>query len=1212
MVTTSNSYEYIKRVNDVYDSEQSITDMLSSFRLISEEYNKLSSTIPPFAYTSYSFNELSKEEKESFYNDQLQFIECLVTNSIYDKVGTVRDWGYIIKLLRDAEYAKVEKVKRRVVYATNSNNRPIGDIAYQLWNGLQIIDLDIKDAELCDKIKPIIFNELKRFNWFLGVCKSASGKGLHIWTKITPISIEAKNRKIEYLCNFRHKYSYVYVVLNTHASEIGYSKDNIFEFLDMAMCRPQQGIFISSDSDALVNSNFKDLRLDVNFEGAFECGLSSVNWIMHPDLKNVFSKLDWFNNDNFDKESNIEIQNIGNLSERDESAAKGPKHYKHAQRWQLANTLTNLFGETEALQIMCSICKNTETKELRGDVKTAAVHNKPISIWAVKELNTQHGFNIEIKNGDVITNNLKELNEKLKEKEVYEDPIKVLNDNTEQVVLHITKNQYLSDIKDDIIKNLSHITLLEAGAGYGKTEMIKSLKSKTLLILPFTSTIKAKVEASNVTKDWLYYYGNKRPQIQDLMSDKNMSMTIDKFSRLNIFELDAANFEYIVIDESHLLFTSSYRDVMGPCIQRLANCKAKVIMMTGTPTGELLFFPNIKHIRVKKEDTRIKQCTFHFTPTNTEQLVEMCKSMANDIVEGTKVLFPTNNGVTYYEQVIGIVQEFLTKKKFPRALKSFYYKKSNYGEEDMEDINRRSTIGDNDLICCSTYLSVGVDICDKGKFSVYFDRLWIPQDIEQFANRIRNNNLYIHIFLPYLVNGIPINYNNTDPLDLGFDRKDLLLARDIIKTCNDMIERNQEESKYSPFIISLLSQNRYLKYDENDCRYYIDETTYKLKVFEDRYAVYAKQYNVVAEGLRYYGYEIDIKNDYKQVSESNKDWVDDLLKACKHARFNYVTTQTMILLSNINDSNIDIYRELTKGNLEIFKDEKYKEDRIENKIYAESIEILEKNIPIVLSLYKYYDCDTIRDIYDYCVEQKTNKINFTKLTRIKTFANIQANIKKKRMDFPVLKFVTDCRDWTLANPTTTKQEIELFLANWAAKYCNSIKDVVVEDIEYLETIYELLKELWRVIIVQSHPKKGGITISPFEMLWETKQELNNIYGDLKTQTFFLEQLLGEEPIETEKKEDEEKLEDLPHTHKMKLEDIEDELANFIDLNYDFNKYRNHNDANDKFLRKQENTNKLGELFIKTNNDNGLSADNSSKQELDLFSSANVNPDDLPF
>ena len=48
-----------------------------------------------------------------------------------------------------------------------------------------------------EKLK-YIFNELKKFNWFLGVCKSASGKGLHVWTKIVPIANEFKNRKIEY------------------------------------------------------------------------------------------------------------------------------------------------------------------------------------------------------------------------------------------------------------------------------------------------------------------------------------------------------------------------------------------------------------------------------------------------------------------------------------------------------------------------------------------------------------------------------------------------------------------------------------------------------------------------------------------------------------------------------------------------------------------------------------------------------------------------------------------------------------------------------------------------------------------------------------------------------------------------------------------------------------------------------------------------------
>ena len=79
------------------------------------------------------------------------------------------------------------------------------------------------------------------------------------------MSIESSNRKVEYLCNFRHKYSYVYIVLTKFANQYGYTKDKIFEYMDMAMAKPQQGIFISSDNTALLNTNFKDLRLDVNF-----------------------------------------------------------------------------------------------------------------------------------------------------------------------------------------------------------------------------------------------------------------------------------------------------------------------------------------------------------------------------------------------------------------------------------------------------------------------------------------------------------------------------------------------------------------------------------------------------------------------------------------------------------------------------------------------------------------------------------------------------------------------------------------------------------------------------------------------------------------------------------------------------------------------------------------------------------------------------------
>ena len=116
------------------------------------------------------------------------------------------------------------------------------------------------------------------------------------------------------------------------------------------------------------------------------------------------------------------------------------KHYKHAQRWQLANTLTAIYGFDKALQIMCQICSGTEYKELKGDIKTASIHNKPISLWAVSELNKYHGFKIKVKGDDAY----EEEKEKLKEdKEELKSPTSEINDNKSNLVeLYINKNQY--------------------------------------------------------------------------------------------------------------------------------------------------------------------------------------------------------------------------------------------------------------------------------------------------------------------------------------------------------------------------------------------------------------------------------------------------------------------------------------------------------------------------------------------------------------------------------------------------------------------------------------------------------------------------------------------------------------------------------------------------------------------------------------------------
>ena len=1202
---------YLKKLNEQYNSkDKSLTDILKSFSQISSEYNELNDVKNQIdiQYSSNNYNECTPEEQEDFFSDQLQFIETLVVNSIYEKSGIIWNWSDIFNLMKDPTYKNVDKIKRKVVYSSSSNQRPIGDMSYNIWNGLQIIDIDIKDESLALNIKQKLFEDLNQYHWFLGCCISASGKSCHVWTKITPISIDLNSRRIEYICNFRHKYSYIYIVLMKYSKQFGYTKEDILKYMDMAMCKPQQGIFISSDNNALLNTNFRDLRLDVNFESAFKSGVTSIDWISHPDLKDIFHKLEWFNVTSNGNAEDIEISNISGINDRDISKSKGRKHYKHAQRWQLANTLTSIYGEDKALQIMIEICDGTSRRELAGDVKTAAIHDKPISIWAVKELNNNHGFKLKIKADNTFTEEIK-LEDNMKDANTRGiDPTRILNDNSLSIILHMKSTQYLSDLKDEIIANLSHITLLEAGAGYGKTEMIKSLKAKTLLILPFTSTIKAKVEADEKTSDWLYFYGNKRPTLDDILGNRNMSMTIDKFSRLNVFELDQAGFEYIVIDESHLLFTSSYRDVMSPTIQRLANCKAKIIMMTGTPTGEMLFFPNIKHIKVIKEDNRIKDFEINMVPTNTEKLIDMCKSMAKDIVDGKKILFPTNKGNLYFEQVTGLIQQYLIEEYHSsKQLKAFYYKKSNYGEETMDTINIDKSIGLNDIIFCTTYLSVGVDICDRYKFSVYFNETWIAQDIEQFANRLRNNDLYIKLFLEKEdSSGLPINYKYIAPLDLSFSEKDLLFARDLIQTCNDMLERNNEESKYNPLIQSLLSSNRYLKYDENECRYFIDETTYKLKVFEERYTEYSKQLEVLKNGMQYYGYTVTFNESNNRVPDEKKDATEEYLRQCRNYRFNYNTAETFDFLNHLNDGNIDVYKELLKGSYEVFKDDDYKVEREENSLYAKDIEILEKNIPIVISLYKFYDCDTIRDIFEYCVDKKQNRINYTKLNRIRRFVQIESNRKRKRLDFPVLKFVKESQQWARLHGATTEMEINKYLADYAVSYANSIKDVVVEDKEYLETLFELTKELWKVIILQSRPKNGNVGIVPFELLWTKKTDLTDLYGGSEmTKSFFIEELVDEMKEDLDEEDTSVPFE---RTEKKRLIDVTNELPNVIHRPYGYYEYSDLDESNDRFMRKQDSTNTLKDQIF-TTKDNNEQDVKKKNIEGDLFE---TNDENVPF
>ena len=162
----NNLYNFYRSVDN---KKQSLSEILESFSQISKSYKETSQFKEQEInkYSSIDFLSCNAVEQQEIINNQLNNIKCLVINSIYEKQGIIWNWADIFKLITDSTYKNTEKIKRKVVYSALSVERPIGEPAFDTWNGLQIIDLDIKDEYLANELKTLIFQRLSKYHLFL-------------------------------------------------------------------------------------------------------------------------------------------------------------------------------------------------------------------------------------------------------------------------------------------------------------------------------------------------------------------------------------------------------------------------------------------------------------------------------------------------------------------------------------------------------------------------------------------------------------------------------------------------------------------------------------------------------------------------------------------------------------------------------------------------------------------------------------------------------------------------------------------------------------------------------------------------------------------------------------------------------------------------------------------------------------------------------------
>ena len=658
------------------------------------------------------------------------------TDTNLQQVYRTRTLGELLLEITNSDNKNTGKAYRQQIYMTYSGLRP-KKTDYHKWNGLQVYDLDLKfwiqksNGDI-QKLKQELYSMLCDYNWFLWICTSASGNGLHIYTKTTaPHHIFTKPNQNELMCKYWHQVNYVtkqgiiydclYQLHNTNNNGILFNdywkevkgtlireENNIREnkYLDNIVSRITAGIRLAYDSEPLVNHNFIDIHcgwlLTQTIDG-YDYPETINRVLLRPSNK-LIQNIDAYTSEAITNDE-VDLSKFVTIGGDISNITVLPRHQiNYVIRYNVVNTLNALFGVDGlpiAHQLLDSAgCNNVD--EINAFYGTAISNSKEAS---------KLGIEILRKCGIVksVSEELTEVIDTSFKSQLKYQIEKSINTYIDDADFHLSSNEYLGTIKDKLLNAISgeYINIVLSPAGSGKTSLFKQLANegkRILLVLPYISVIKNKIETDpEISKIFDMYYGSA--DIKDIQYGINAVTTFDKFSRSN-YEKISKMFDYIVIDESHLLFTSSYRiEATSNVIKKIKDLfyissndpfAAKIILMTGTETGEEYYFNKVGQILRVYKPQLDKQMEFLICDDTLDATTRLSSKVTHLIEDGYKIMIPTNKGEIYSEKIIGMVEHLLG-----RPVKYGYYKRSNTEQEICRLIKEQNTVGDYEIILCS-------------------------------------------------------------------------------------------------------------------------------------------------------------------------------------------------------------------------------------------------------------------------------------------------------------------------------------------------------------------------------------------------------------------------------------------------------------------------------------------------------------------------------
>jgi hypothetical protein len=414
----------------------------------------------------------------------------------------------------------------------------------------------------------------------------------------------------------------------------------------------------------------------------------------------------------------------------------------------------------------------------------------------------------------------------------------------------------------------------------------------------------------------------------------------------------------------------------------------------------------------------------------------------------------------------------------------------------MDKVNVEKTVEGTDVLMCSTYLSVGVDILDRYDFNIYFNDIWMPQEMEQFANRLRSHDLFINIYInKYNAAGDYLNIFDYHPCNFRIDDEELRNIHAILRSCNAMLERNQQEYKYNPIIGSIITNNVFVEYNEVENKYYLNETAYKIIMFERRYRDYVQQLPVLVRGMMDYGYHYNCVDVGEFTGDVNSEFIksDDIPSLIKSVTQQYAThkaSQTTELLDHITDDILRVYRDAMTGRYAITKGTSWNENVVDRIITARNVEVFEQVVPVFVSLSHIFAIGDIRDVFE-CCRNKNGTYNISAVYRIKTLAKLVYNEKNNRIDIPISDFMRDTYRFVDDHDgEVTVQQYMQYIQDHSVRYArnDSTTEIIIErSSKAMDFLYKKLDSIFKCLVNVSRPKKVDgnrvVTLDKAHLMW---------------------------------------------------------------------------------------------------------------------------------